>query len=62
MKYEDKKRLSFLLDEYSDELIKKCNYDCYNCELGILETYGASHSCAIDTVLRKLHTELGYRK
>ena len=62
MRYEDKKRLSFLLSEYSDELNKKCDYDCYNCDLGILETCVSGHSCAIDTVLRKLDSELGYRK
>ena len=62
MRYEDKKRLLFLLIEYSDELTKECNYDCYNCDLGILETYVSGHSCAIDTVMRKLDTELGYRK
>lgn len=50
--------LILLLYEYEDELNKKCNYDCYNCELGILESYGSMHSCAIETVARNLNFEL----
>lgn len=52
------KQLSYLLDEYYKEQSKTCNYDCYNCELGILEGYGDGHSCAIETVSRKIDEEL----
>lgn len=42
MTREKRKQLSLLLDEYYNELSKTCNYDCYNCELGILESFGFS--------------------
>lgn len=52
------KMLSSLLDEYYKEQSKTCDYDCYNCELGILEGYGCGHSCAIETVSSKINAEL----
>ena len=58
MTKQDKEKLSLLLDSYYDELIKSCKYDCYNCELGILEGYCDGHSCAIETVCRKLNENL----
>lgn len=58
MTYEKKRLLSILLSEYADELNKKCNYDCYNCELGIYETYYSMCSCAIETVEKYIDCEL----
>ena len=52
-----KQRLS-LLNEYYDEQSKTCDYDCYNCDIGVLEGYGSGHSCAIETVIRKIEEEL----
>lgn len=52
------KMLASLLDEYYKEQSKTCDYDCYNCELGILEGYGAGHSCAIETVAREVNVDL----
>jgi hypothetical protein len=51
-------QLSSLLDEYYNEQSLKCDYDCYNCELGILEGYGSGHSCSIETVGRAIDNEL----
>lgn len=58
MTVQNKKLLSSLLYEYYTDLSKTCNYDCYNCELGILEGYGSGHSCSVETVMRKLDEEL----
>lgn len=52
------KQLSYLLDEYYKEQSKTCDYDCCNCDLGILEGHGYGHSCAIETVTRKIYEEL----
>lgn len=57
MTKQDLKQLSFLLDEYYKEKSKTCNYDCYNCELGVLEGYGNGHSCAIEAVMREVDEE-----
>lgn len=54
MMMQDKNELYILLNEYSDELAKTCKFNCYNCDLGILEAYCDMHTCAIDTVIRKL--------
>ena len=51
-------QLSSLLDEYYFEKSKTCEYDCYNCELGILEGYGSGHSCSIENVDRNIDNEL----
>lgn len=58
MTKDDKKRLVSLLDEYFLELRKTCRYDCTNCEMGILESYGSGYSCAIDTVANNIESEL----
>lgn len=58
MTREKRKQLSLLLDEYYNELSKTCNYDCYNCGLGILESYGSINSCSIETVTRKIDEDL----
>lgn len=58
MTREKRKQLSFLLYEYYSELFKTCNYDCDNCELGILESYGSGTSCSIETVARKIDGDL----
>lgn len=55
MTNEKKRELISLLDEYQQELNKKCDYDCYNCEMGILENYSSSHSCAIDVIVRYIN-------
>ena len=52
------KQLSALLNEYYQEKAKTCRYDCYNCDLGIIEGYGYGHSCAIETVERNIGYEL----
>lgn len=43
MTRQDKEKLSLLLNKYYNELTKTCCYDCYNCELGILEGYCSGH-------------------
>ena len=58
MTVQNKKLLSSLLSEYYTDLSKTCNYDCYNCELGILEGCGSGYSCSVETVIRKLDEEL----
>lgn len=52
------KQLSTLLDEYYKYKSKTCDYNCYNCELGILEGYLDGHSCAIETVERNVFRDL----
>lgn len=37
-----------LLDDFF--ISKKCNYDCYNCDYGVLRGYGDSYQCAIEIV------------
>lgn len=49
-----KNQLYSLLDEYYTELSKTCNYDCYNCDLGVLESYGSGYTCSVEVVMRKL--------
>lgn len=58
MKKQDKENLLSLLDKYYKELAKTCEYDCYNCELGMLEGYGYGYSCSIETVIRNIELEL----
>lgn len=58
MTRKDKENLVSLLDEYYKELSKTCDYDCTNCEMGILESYGSGYSCAIDTVANNIESEL----
>ena len=58
MTIQNLKQLSLLLDEYYNKKSKICNYDCYNCDLGILKGYGVGHSCSIETVMRKIDEEL----
>ena len=54
----DLKQLSALLGEYYKEQAKTCDYDCYNCELGVLRGYGDGHSCAIEIVEEQIGAEL----
>ena len=58
MTKQEKEKLVILLDEYYKELAKSCDYDCSNCEMGILESYGSGYSCAIDTVANNIESEL----
>lgn len=58
MTEQDLKQLSSLLSEYYKEQAKTCDYDCYNCELGILRGYGSGHSCAIEIVENEVDAEL----
>ena len=58
MTRQKKEQLSSLLDEYYQELSKTCNYDCYNCEFGVLEGYGSGHSCSVETVMRQIDEDL----
>ena len=48
------KQLLSLLDEYYQEQSKTCNYDCYNCDLGILRGHGWGRSCAIEISTEKI--------
>lgn len=52
------RQLLSLLDEYYQEKSKICNYDCYNCDLGVLPGYGYDHSCAIEIITSKIEDEL----
>jgi hypothetical protein len=52
------KELSYLLEKYYKEKAKTCDYNCCNCELGILEGYGDGYSCAIETVERNVYRGL----
>lgn len=52
------KQLSFLLGEYYKEQSKTCDYNCYNCELGVISGYGDMHSCAIEMVQDMVDEEL----
>lgn len=58
MTNEQLKQLSTLLSVYYKERAKTCDYDCYNCELGVLREYGIGHSCAIEVVEEMVDTEL----
>lgn len=58
MTKQEKEKLVLLLDDYYKELSKTCNYDCCNCDMGILESYGSGYSCAIDTVANNIEEEL----
>lgn len=51
-------KLALLLDEYYKESAKTCEYDCYNCELGILEGHGYGYSCSIEIVMKNVVQEL----
>ena len=52
------KMLSSLLGEYYKEQSKTCDYNCYNCELGVISGYGDMHSCAIEKVENIVDEEL----
>ena len=58
MNIENKKVLLSLLDEYAQMRHKTCEYDCYNCDMGILESYGSGHSCALDIVANNIEYEI----
>ena len=58
MNIENKKVLISLLDEYAKMRHKTCEYDCYNCDMGILESYGSGHSCALDIVTNNIEYEI----
>lgn len=58
MTVQQKKHLSTLLYEYYIELSKTCNYDCTNCDLGVLENYGSGYLCSVETVMRNLEVDL----
>lgn len=58
MTEKDLKMLSSLLNEYYKEQAKTCDYDCCNCELGILRGYGSWYSCAIEVVESEVDSEL----
>lgn len=52
------KQLLSLLDKYYQEQSKTCNYDCYNCDLGILRGRGWGLSCAIEIITEKIENML----
>ena len=58
MDEQELKQLWNLLDKYYEHNEKTCRHDCYNCGLGILEGYGYSHSCAIETVANIVYEDL----
>ena len=47
-------QLLSLLDKYYQEQSKTCEYDCYNCDLGILRGYDDDHTCAIEVITEKI--------
>ena len=48
-----------LLDEYYKYKSKTCNYECNDCELGVLKNHGQhSCSCAIDLIMHTIDDEL----
>ena len=57
MTEESKEQLYVFLNEYYMDKSKTCNYDCYNCELGILESYGSMNSCAVEKIMKHLEIE-----
>lgn len=42
------------LEKYYKEKCLVCNYDCSNCDLGVLESHSSGYSCAIETVMRNV--------
>lgn len=58
MTRQDLKMLGSLLDDYYTKQSKTCNYDCNNCELGVLRGYGDGYSCSIEVVARNIVEEL----
>ena len=58
MTMQDKVQLALFLDEYYKESTKTCEYDCCNCELGILEGHSYGHSCSIEIVMKNVVQEL----
>ena len=58
MNEQNLRQLSLLLEEYYKYKSETCRYDCYNCDLGILEGYGYGHSCSIETVERNVYEDL----
>lgn len=51
-------QLLSLLDEYYQEQSKTCEYDCCNCDLGILRGYEDDHTCAIEVITEKIENTL----
>lgn len=62
MNLKDKENLLKLLDQCYKEKAEKCNYDCYNCDYGVMEGYGYGHTCSIEVVGKLLGEELYYFK
>ena len=58
MNEQNLRQLALLLDEYYKYNTETCRYDCDNCGLGILESYGSGYSCAIETVERNIFMDL----
>lgn len=54
-------QLLSLLDEYYQEQSKTCEYDCYNCDLGILRGYDDDHTCAIEVITEKIENILYHK-
>ena len=44
----------YIIDKLNN-FIPDCNQDCYNCEFGVMQSYGDSHSCPIDLTASLLY-------
>lgn len=50
-------QLSSLLEEYYNDSIRQCRFDCFNCDLHVLQGYDC-HTCAIEVMIDQLDREL----
>ena len=50
--------LQDMLDRYYKFCTDSCDYDCFNCELGVLRSPFDSHSCAIEIVQEIISSDL----
>ena len=59
MTKEDRSALVYLLYKYYEEQveIKKCQYDCTNCDLGMMVGYGYEYSCPISRIITEIENE-----
>ena len=51
MKENEINSLKELLYKVYNANVKYCDYDCCNCDYGILNSYGGSFSCSLEFVL-----------
>lgn len=51
-------QLSSLLEEYYNDNIRLCRFDCFNCDLHVLKGYDYGHTCAIEVMIDQLDKEV----